>query len=222
MPACVTSSRLLRPSWPWDWPARRPPARSAADPPAATIALTIVHPAINSGDAAVLTGTAPGAAPGTGVTLYALPDPYRTAPDLVSTTAIDTAGHFSFTVTPDRDTRYTARLGSTGAQASVAIGVIGKTVTKLRALPLGRALVTLVVFHPRDLQWGHTVVHWSFAGGRNGRFRTATPTHAIALSPSATVLRTTASLPAGRYRFRACFTPPDGDRPAQPAASSWL
>ena len=82
--------------------------------------------------------------------------------------------------------------------------------TKLGALPLGRARVTLVVFHPRDLRWGATVVHWSFAVGGHGRFRAAVPTRAIALSPAATVLRTTISLPAGRYRFRACFSPPGG------------
>ena len=59
----------------------------------------------------------------TPVTLYALPYPFRTAPVLVATAAIDAAGHFSFTVTPDRNTRYTARLGSTGAEAIVTIGV---------------------------------------------------------------------------------------------------
>jgi hypothetical protein len=181
-----------------------------ADPPASAVTLTAAHPTINSGDAAVLTGTAPGAAAGTPVTLYALPYPFRTAPVLVSSGVIDAAGHFTFTVIPDRNTRYTARLGSTGAEGVVAIGVIGKTVTKLQALPLGRALVTLVVFHPRDLRWGRTVVHWWFAVGRNGRFRAAAPTRAIALSRSATVLRATISLPAGRYRFRACFSPPGG------------
>jgi hypothetical protein len=180
-----------------------------ADPPAPAVTLTSAHPTINSGDAAVLTGTAPGAAAGTPVTLYALPYPFRTAPVLVSTAVIDAADHFSFTVIPDRNTRYTARLGSTGAEGIVAIGVIGKTVTKLRALPLGRARVTLVIFHPRGLRWGHTLVHWAFASGRHGRFAATPRTLSIALSPSATVLRTTVTLPAGPYRFRACFSPPE-------------
>jgi hypothetical protein len=91
----------------------------------------------------------------------------------------------------------------------VAIGVIGETVTKLRAMPLGRARVTLVIFHPRGLRWGHTLVHWAFASGRHGRFVATPGTRSITLSPSATVLRTTVTLPAGHYRFRACFAPPE-------------
>ncbi|MGH2866516.1 MAG: hypothetical protein ACRDNK_02965, partial [Solirubrobacteraceae bacterium] len=183
------------------------PAAASAQP-APTISLTAASEAVPSGASVVLSGTATGTAPASPVTLYARPYPYTGAPKAVESTVTDATGGFSFPVTPSQNTRYSASLGSTGPEATVTLGVIGQTVTKLRALPLGRALVTVVVFHPRGLHWGHALVHWSFASGRHGRFAFTAPTRAITLSPSATVLRTVVTLPAGQYRFRACFAPP--------------
>jgi hypothetical protein len=175
---------------------------------AASLSLRAGSAAVASAASVTLTGLATGAPAGSAVTLYARPYPFTHAPVVVSGAITDATGSFAFTVTPDRNTRYSARLDPAGPEASVDVGVIGKTVTKLRALPLGRALVTLVVFHPRDLRWDATLVHWSFASGRAGRFRPQAPTRAIELSPSTTVLRTAVALPAGRYEFRACFAPP--------------
>ncbi|MGB9185069.1 MAG: hypothetical protein WCB67_13490 [Solirubrobacteraceae bacterium] len=183
-----------------------PKAGSAQGAP--NISLTAAPQAVNSGARVVLSGTARDAAPASLVTLHARPYPYTGTPTPAGSTVTNAAGGFSFTATPSQNTRYSARLGPAGPEASVTVGVIGKTVTRLRALPWGRALVTLVIFHPRGLRWGHTLVRWAFASGRRGRFASTPPTRSIALSPSVTVLRTAVTLPAGPYRFRACFGPP--------------
>jgi hypothetical protein len=184
------------------------PAVGSAQP-GPTVSLTVPPAAVRSGASVVLSGTASDVAPATPVTLSARPYPYSGTPTAAGSTITDASGGFSFTVAPRQNTRYSARVGPTGPEASVTVGVIGKTVTKLRALPLGRARVTLVIFHPRGLRWGHTLVHWAFASGRHGRFAATPRTRSITLSPSATVLRTTVTLPAGPYRFRACFSPPE-------------
>ncbi len=93
------------------------------------------------------------------------------------------------------------------APASAAGVLTGRTITKLRALPLGRALVTILVFHPPELNWNGATVRWSFAGA-HGRFQTTASTRTRRLSAAVTVLRTEVALPAGRYRFRACFHAP--------------
>jgi hypothetical protein len=183
------------------------PAAGSAQP-APKISLTVAPGAVTSGASVVLSGTATDVARATPVTLYARPYPYTGTPTAAGSTVTDATGGFSFTAAPRQNTRYSARLGPAGPEASVTAGVIGKTVTRLRALPLGRALVTLVIFHPRGLRWGHTLVHWAFASGRQGRFASTRSTRSITLSPSVTVLRTAVTLPAGSYRFRACFAPP--------------
>jgi hypothetical protein len=96
----------------------------------------------------------------------------------------------------------------TTASAAVKVDVIGKTWTQVRALKLGRARVTVIVYHPRGINWAHERVHWSFAEGWRGSFRTAPPTRTVRLGRYADVLSTTVALPAGRFRWRACFTAP--------------
>ncbi len=177
--------------------------------PAPTIALTVSAGAVRSGASVTLSGKATDAAPATAVTLYARSYPYTGTPTAAGWTVTGATGDFSFTVAPRQNTRYSARFGPAGPEASVTVGVIGETVTKLRALPLGRAQVTLVIFHPRGLPWGHALVHWAFASGRHGRFASTATTRSTTLSPSATVLRTAVALSAGPYRFRVCFAPPD-------------
>jgi hypothetical protein len=78
-------------------------------------------------------------------------------------------------------------------------------VTKVKALPLGQAGVRLLIFHPRDLRWGGARVRWSFAAGRLGRFVAASSTNSKRLSPYVLLLHTEATLPAGPFRWRACF-----------------
>jgi hypothetical protein len=129
---------------------------------------------------------------------------------LESSTITNAADSFHFTVSPDRDTRYRVRLLGTTATALVEVDVAGKTLTHVKALTLGRTKVVIVVFHPRDLHWGHARIGWSFASGRR-RFSQFPATRAIRLSPYVVVLSTTATLPAGHFRWRACLYAP-GDR----------
>jgi len=151
-----------------------------------------------------LSGDAVGVTPGTAVRLYLSPYPYRPASYLRSTvTGAD--GSFSFTVNPDRNTRYQVVLIGTAATAVVQVNVIGKSVTKIKALPLGQAGVTIVVFHPRDLQWAGAMVSWSFASGQHGGFQAEPTTRTVRLSRYVIAFSTHVTLPAGFYRWRACF-----------------
>jgi hypothetical protein len=109
---------------------------------------------------------------------------------------------------PDRNIRYRVTLAGTNVSATVNVAVAALTITKVRPLPLGRAGVTIVVFHPRDLHWGHVTVHWSFASPAGGPFQSAPSTRAYRLSPYVAVLSTSVALPAGSFRFRACFHAP--------------
>ncbi|MGH2866515.1 MAG: hypothetical protein ACRDNK_02960 [Solirubrobacteraceae bacterium] len=144
---------------------------------------------------------------GTMLSLYANPYPFRRS-TLLETIPTASSRSFAVTVHPDRITRYHAVLSTGGAGATARVGVIGRAVTKARALPLGRARVTLVLFHPRDLPWNGARVRWWFASGRTGRFRAAPATRTRRLSPYVTTARTAVALPAGGYRFRACFNVP--------------
>jgi hypothetical protein len=183
-------------------------ASSHQSPAASTVSLTASPSTIASGQPATLSGTAPSAAPaGTTVELYAKPYPFTEATALASTTtAAD--GSFSFTVTPDRNTQYSVT-ASGASSPVVTVLVTGQSVTKVTALTLGRAKVVLVIFHPRDLRWGNARVSWSFVSGSRGRFSPAPATRSVNLSPYAVVLYTTATLPAGHFRWRACLHAPE-------------
>jgi hypothetical protein len=177
---------------------------AAATGPAVSLQASSRH--LTSGHAVTVSGAASAPA-GTSVTLEASPYPFKTASALATaTTAAD--GSFSFTARPDRDTRYQAMLANGQHSPAVEVDVGGLTVTKVRALPLGRAQVTVVVFHPRDLHWGRAKVSWSFASPPHGTFTAAPRTAVYRLSPYVIVLKTTIALPAGRFAWRACFHAP--------------
>ena len=159
---------------------------------------------VASGQAVGLDGQAP---PGATVQLEASPYPYRTV-TTVGSVATSSGGGFAFSVRPDRNTRYTATTVGAPPSAAVEVDVSGLVITKVTALPLGRAQVMLVVFHPRDLVWGGAAVNWSFATAPGTGFASTQTTRSFTLSPSVTVLKATASLPAGPFSWRACFEPP--------------
>ncbi len=156
------------------------------------------------GHKVLLSGRLLSAPAGSELRLYQSPYPYR-VPRLARTTVTSADGSFSFTVFPDRDTRYSVLEPGTSTDAHVNVGVIGFVVTKVKALPLGQARVTLLVFHPRDLPWNGVRVHWSFASGFGGPLRLGIVTRTRRLSRYVTILRATVSLPAGHFRWRACF-----------------
>ena len=96
--------------------------------------------------------------------------------------------------------------------------VTDQTVTKVKALTLGRAKVVLVIFHPSDLRWGNARVSWSFAFRlTRKRFSPAPETRSVNLSRYAVVLFTTATLPAGHFRWRACLHAPKAQALANPS-----
>jgi hypothetical protein len=161
---------------------------------------------IMSGQRVTLSGKVTGTSSASTVRLYRSPYPFPIA-GLVASTTSGADGSFHFTLSPDRDTRYRVVLLGTSQTAVAEVEVVGRTITKVRALTLGRARVTVVVFHPRDLRWGHARIDWWFASGRD-RFRRAPATRAIRLSPYVVTLSTTATLPAGRFRWRACMHAP--------------
>jgi hypothetical protein len=156
----------------------------------------------------VLSGQAAGVPVGSDVRLFGSAYPYSAAV-LVQTTVTGGDGSFSFAVFPDRDTRYQATVAD-GAAASplVQVAVTGVARTRVRALSLGRARVTIVLFHPKDFRWGGARTSWWFASGYHGRYTRATGTRTTELGRYVTVLSTTVTLPAGHFRWRACFHAP--------------
>jgi hypothetical protein len=180
-----------------------PAATAAATGPPVTLEASSQR--VTSGHPVTLTGRTSAAA-GTTVELDAIPFPFA-RPSGVATAIVTPDGSFSFTVHPDRDTRYEAVVDGQPS-APVEVDVAGLTVTNVRALALGRAQVTVVVFHPRDLRWGHARVSWWFAGGGSRSFAAAPQTTAYRLSAYVTVLKATVALPAGWFHWRACFDAP--------------
>jgi hypothetical protein len=178
-------------------------APSVAGAQTPTITAQPSAPTVRGGSQASVSGTTTDALPGSEVDLSRAPYPYG-APSQVATTTTDANGNFSFTVSPDVDTRYEVTLAGTPAQATVQIGVSDRTVTRVQALPLGRAGIRILVYHPSELHWAKRGLQWSFAIG-HGRFRTAPATRTRALSSTVTALYTTVALPAGKFRWRTCF-----------------
>lgn len=171
---------------------------------AQTLTAAAVPSHVQSGQPVTISGNAMGGTAGAVTDLYASPYPYATR-RLVATAPLSAGGSFAFTVRPDRDTRYRVSLASPAASTSVDVAVTDMTFTKVRVLPLGRARVTIVIFHPRDLRWDGALVRWSFASPAGRPFHLIASTRARRLSPYVVVLRTTVALAAGPFRFRACF-----------------
>jgi hypothetical protein len=165
---------------------------------------------VQSGGTAVISGIAQGEPAGTTVELYASPYPYRSS--LLFASAPSAAdGTFSFRVRPDRNTRYQVELAGSSEETTLDVSVLPHTTITVRVLPLGRAGVTIVVFHPGDLLWGGATAHWSFASPASAPLQTAPTSRVYRLSPYVAVLHTTIALPAGSFRFRVCFDAPGDD-----------
>ncbi len=197
--AIATSSRGRRPAL------RKHPVTAAAAPVAVSLQAPPGLPV--SGQLVTLTGQVSGLPAGTGVQLQQSPYPYD-ATVQVQTTTTQPDGSFTFAVFPDRDTRYLVAVAGSSAAATVQVDVTGTALTTVKALSLGRAKVTVVVFHPADLRWGDAPTRWWFASGSHGGFRRARDTHTVRLSRNVAVLSTTVALSAGRFRWRACFFAP--------------
>jgi hypothetical protein len=181
------------------------PAAADSQPvpsPALTVALSASQ--IDSGGHVTVSGTVTGVPPGTTVRLFTSPYPFP-IPDRFTTTTTAADGSYSFTVSPDRDTRYRVDVPGTAASARTPIvEVIDRTITTVSALPLGRAKVSILVFHPLGIHWAEARVSWWFSSGR-ARFTMAPATKSRELSRYVVELSTTVALSAGRFRWRACL-----------------
>ena len=181
---------------------------AAAAPGGLSVSLAASRARIDIGSAVTLSGRVAGVAAGAQVRLYASPYPYPTA-TAQTTATIGADGSYSFRALPDRNTRYRVALVGTSANSNVVqVLVVGRQITKVKAITLGRASVVIVVFHPVDLRWERARVTWSFATGFHGRFVAAASTTAKQVSRHVVILRTTIALPAGHFRWRACFHAP--------------
>ncbi len=134
-----------------------------------------------SGAEVTLSGTVSGATAPTTVVLdqsrYPYPQPIPIAHATTSAT-----GQFSFAVELDRSTRFTAVVAGVGASAAVTVLATDPASIRVRALPLGQAGVSVLVFHPADLRWGGANVQWWFKAGWRGRWMAAPATRAKRLS----------------------------------------
>jgi len=180
------------------------PAGARAQPLTSAITLAATPSSTISGQRVTLSGQTSNALSGSVVQLYASPYPYRASAP-VATARTNADGSFSFTEYPDRDIRYRVQVVGTPATATIQLEVAARSIIRTKPVPLGRAKVLIVLFHPKDLRWGHALVKWSFASGWRGRFRPAPATRTVKLSPYVIVLYTSVALPAGHYRWRACF-----------------
>jgi hypothetical protein len=184
-------------------PAAASPA--AADSPA--ISLHASRGVTPSGREITLSGVVSGAVAPTTVVLDESRYPYpRPAPVAHATSGA--TGQFSFTVVLDRSTRFTAVVAGTGTSATVTVLATSRTSVRVRALPLGQAGVTVLVFHPADLRWGGGRVQWWFKSGWRGRWVAAPGTRARRLSRYVVKLSTAATLPAGKFFWRVCLRAP--------------
>lgn len=157
-----------------------------------------------------LSGFASMAGPGsavTPVTLYARPFPYRSW-RRIGTVDAAANGAFSFETRPDRDTRFRAELPGGQFTTVVQTDVLAKAPERAVAIPLGRARVSITVYHPRGLRWANGRVQWSFASDGARRFMSAPATRSVRVNGFADRLTTVVTLPAGAFRWRACLTVP--------------
>jgi hypothetical protein len=125
----------------------------------------------------------------------------------VATVTPDASGNFSFAVSPAINTKYQVTLTGTTAEASAQVSVIDRLIVHVKALSLGRAGITVHAYHPAGLHWGNRKVQWWFTEG--GKFKPMSPTRTRVLSPTLISLYTKVALPAGHFRWRACFQAPE-------------
>jgi hypothetical protein len=188
---------------------------SAAAPAVPAPVLTLHGPAaVAAGHPAALAGTLTPAPPGTIIRLYRT-HPYGSV-RLVGSAPVAADGSFRFTVYPDRSTTYQATAAPAPA-ANVTVGVSAPPRIKSRALPLGRATVSLAIIHPADLRWNGARVRWTFITP-HGRTIAILATRTRRRSPRVTVLSVTLALPAGPFRWRACFHAPQDHALLDPGA----
>ena len=146
------------------------------------------------------------ASAGQTVELEADPFPYGSpAPGPTTTTGAD--GSYSFRVAPDRNTRYRVAFAGppTVRSRAAQVTVEERVRTRVQYLPRGRARLSVRSRHPADLRWGGERAIWYVSSGRRGPMRRVEVTRTREPKPGHTLLAVTVSIPAGPFRFAACF-----------------
>jgi hypothetical protein len=180
---------------------------AAAQAAAPSIALHVSATHVHSGHSVTVSGTVPGAAAGTPVTVddYA----YGKAARPLSTVTSDATGDFHVVADPERTSWFRAVATVAGTRLSSAmlkVSVADRTTVRVGHVSFGRAAVTILVYHPKDLQWDGVVTRWRFVSGGQ---TTAAQSHTKRLSRYVTMLRVVVALPAGHFSWRVCFYGPD-------------
>jgi hypothetical protein len=143
---------------------------------------------------------------GQAVELDADPFPYGSyAPG--PTTATGPEGSYSFRVSPVRNTHYrVAFQGPPEVRSHAArVTVVERIGTRVRYLPRGRARLSIRSRHPADLRWGDERATWYVSSSRRGPMKRVEVTRTREATPGRTRLAATVPIPAGAFRFAACF-----------------
>ncbi len=180
-------------------------AASAAAAPSLTLHVSTTQ--LRSHQPVTVSGVVPGAPAGTPVTVD--DDPYGKPAIVLTTSTTDATGDFHIISEPDRTSwfRAVATVGGTQlSSAMVKVGVSDRSDTRVRGISLGRAAVTILVYHPKDLRWNGALARWRFVSGGQ---TTGAQIRTKRLSPYVTMLRVLVALPAGHFRWRVCFYAPD-------------
>ena len=148
----------------------------------------------------------PGGDGGVLVELQSDPYPYGSfATEGSTATAPD--GAYRFRVSPSRNTRYRVLLPD---MSSVRSGTVSVTVneivtTRVRYRTPGRARIVIRSRHPADLHWGDRRLSWYTSPGKRTRLHRVDVGRTRTADPGVTRMRTTIKVPAGSFRFAACF-----------------
>ncbi len=183
-------------------------AASPAAGRATTLSLHADRGEIRFGESTTVSGALSNgtASAGQTVELRADPFPYGSyARGPTTTTGPD--GSYSFRVAPDRNTRYrVAFAGPPGVRSRAAQVTVDEHVrTRVRYLPRGRARLTIRSLHPPDLRWGGERAAWYVSSSRRGPLRRVAASRTREARPGRTHLAASISVPAGPFRFAACF-----------------
>ncbi len=147
------------------------------------------------------------ASAGQAIELRADPFPYGSYAPGPTTTTTDADGTYSFRISPDRNTRYrVAFQGPPAVRSHPAHVTVDERIgTRVRYLPRGRARLSIRSRHPADLRWGGERAKWYLSSRGRGPMKRAEVTRTREATPGRTRLAATVPVPAGPFRFAACF-----------------
>jgi hypothetical protein len=116
-------------------------------------------------------------------------------------------GSYRFPVSPSLNTRYRVALHSSpGVRSDTAPITVDEDVTSsVRYQTPGRATIIIRSEHPAGLDWGNRRVRWYLSPGSRAKLHRVDAGHTSTPRPGVTRMETTVEVPAGRFRFAACF-----------------